>query len=74
MDRVKAPTAAQRMKVYRQRLREAGLRPVQIWVADVSSPGFVETCRRQALAVAAADPAGDELLAFAAEAADWPVS
>lgn len=49
---------------YRRRLRAAGLRPVQVWVPDVRAPGFAEKCRRQARAVAASDPAGDELLRF----------
>ncbi len=29
-----------RMASYRQRMRLAGLRPVQIWVPDTRSPGF----------------------------------
>ena len=37
-----------RMANYRQRMRAAGLRPVQIWVPDTRSPDFVEACRRQA--------------------------
>ena len=46
-----------RMARYRQRMRAAGLRPVQIWVPDSRSPDFVEICLRQARAVAASDPA-----------------
>ena len=37
------------------RMHAAGLRPVQIWVPDTRDPDFVETCRRQAQAVAAHD-------------------
>jgi len=54
------------MASYRQRMREAGLRPVQIWLPDTCSPDFVATCRRQALAVAAHDPTGDEIMRFVA--------
>jgi hypothetical protein len=61
-----------RMSTYRQRMRAAGLRPVQIWVPDTRSPAFAEICRRQARAVAASDPAGDELMRFAASVFEWP--
>ena len=53
-----------RMANYRQRMRDAGLRPMKIWVPDTRSPDFVEICRRQARAVAANDPAGDEIMRF----------
>jgi len=44
-----------RMKVraHRQRLREQGLRPIQIWVPDVRAPAFRSEAHRQSLAVAA---------------------
>ncbi len=61
-----------RMRDYRRRLREAGLRPVQIWVPDTRSPEFAELCRQQSLAVAAGDPAGDELMQWVEQARDWP--
>ena len=53
-----------RMGRYRDRMRASGLRPVQVWVPDTRSAEFAERCRRQAMAVAAGDPAGDELMAF----------
>jgi len=37
---------------YRARLRAQGLRPVQIWVADVRSPEFAGEAHRQSAAVA----------------------
>jgi hypothetical protein len=52
------------MSEYRRRMRESGLRPVQIWLPDTRSPQFAHQCRQQSRAVAAHDPAGDELLAF----------
>lgn len=61
-----------RMANYRRRMRAAGLRPVQIWIADTRSPDFVDTCRRQARAVAADDPAGDEIMRFVASVYEWP--
>lgn len=43
-----------RLKVseHRERLRRQGLRPIQIWVPDVRSPGFRTEAHRQSLAVA----------------------
>lgn len=41
-----------KVRAYRQRLREQGLRPIQIWVPDVRSPGYAAEARRQARAVA----------------------
>jgi DNA-binding LacI/PurR family transcriptional regulator len=61
-----------RMANYRQRMREAGLRPVQIWVPDSKVPGFAAKCRRQARAVAASDPAGDEIMDFVSDVYEWP--
>ncbi len=56
---------------HRQRLRAAGLRPVQIWIPDRRVPGFAEECRRQArVANAAAEVEGDAL-DFIEEVADW---
>lgn len=60
------------MADYRQRMRAAGLRPVQIWVPDSRDPDFAEKCRRQARAVAAGDPAGDEIMDFIAQLYQWP--
>ena len=34
---------------YRERMRAAGLRPVQFWVPDTRSPEFVAEGRRQCL-------------------------
>lgn len=36
-----------RVQKHRAALREAGLRPVQIWVPDTRRAGFTEECRRQ---------------------------
>ncbi len=63
---------AKRMASYRQRMRLAGLRPVQIWVPDARAPGFAEKCRRQALAIAASDLAGDDIMRFVADVYEWP--
>jgi len=51
-----------RMKVrrHRERLREQGLRPIQIWVPDVRASSFKSQAHRQSLAVAAGDHARDD--------------
>jgi hypothetical protein len=41
-------TGAKRVQRRRDKLRAAGLRPVQIWVPDTRSPSFAQECARQA--------------------------
>ena len=38
-----------RVRKHRDGLREAGLRPIQIWVPDTRVRGFAGECRRQSL-------------------------
>lgn len=40
-------TGAERVQRRRDKLRAAGLRPVQIWVPDTRAPGFAAECARQ---------------------------
>lgn len=50
-----------RVRQHRERLRQQGLRPVQIWVPDVRAPEFVTEAHRQSLAVAmSAEEADDQ--------------
>jgi len=51
-----------RIKVrnHRARLREQGLRPIQIWAPDVRAPAFRAQAHRQSLAVAAGADAQDD--------------
>ena len=42
----------EKVRAHRQRLRDQGLRPIQIWVPDVRSPAFKAEAHRQSLAVA----------------------
>ena len=58
----------QRVQSHRDRLRAAGLRPVQIWVPDTRRPNFVDECRRQSKLVAQADMADTEMHRFMDEA------
>ena len=50
--------AADKMHVYRAKLRRQGLRPVQLWVPDTRAPGFAQTLKRQSLLVSRS--AGEE--------------
>ena len=59
----KRKATREKVRAYRERLRRQGLRPVQIWVPDVRSPGFQREAHRQSAAVAQS--------AFAAEDQDF---
>jgi len=61
-------TPAMKMSTYRQRMRDAGLRPVQIWIPDVRSAKLQAEARRQSLAVHASDK---DSLDFIEDALDW---
>ena len=65
----------ERVRKRRAALREAGLRPVQMWVPDTRKPGFAEECQRQGEVAAKADLADPELLevmdAALADADEW---
>ena len=71
-----AKSTTERVREARDKLRAAGLRPLQIWVPDTAAPGFVAEAARQAhlLAEWEASPEGREEMAFwdewAAEAWD----
>ena len=57
-------TAAQvnaRVQKHRDALRQAGLRPVQLWVPDTRRPGFAQECQRQSQLAAQADEAEAQL-------------
>lgn len=54
----KRHTARETAGRYRARMRDQGLRPVQLWLPDTRSPKFAAECRRQSLSVARS-PEGD---------------
>jgi hypothetical protein len=49
-----------RVRQHRERLRQRGLRPVQIWVPDVRAPEFVTEAHRQSLVVASGAHEADD--------------
>lgn len=50
--RNRSKSSRDKVRAHRQRLRQQGLRPIQIWVPDLRSPAFVSEALRQSLAVA----------------------
>ena len=52
-------SSAQRVRRRRDKLRELGMRPLQIWVRDTRAPGFAAEAARQAQLVAAATTEDD---------------
>jgi len=65
------PTSRTRVRKHRDRLRAQGLRPLQIWVPDVSAPGFAEEAHRQARAVSESAQAADDQ-SFVDAISSWP--
>ena len=59
-----------KVREHRERLREQGLRPIQIWVPDVRSPAFRSEAHRQSLAIATSPCAHDDQ-AFIDAVSDW---
>jgi hypothetical protein len=60
-----------RVRAHRDRLRAQGLRPLQIWVPDVTAEGFAAEALRQSRAVAASAAAEDDQ-SFIDAVSDWP--
>ena len=60
-----------RVRAHRARLRAQGLRPVQIWVPDVTAEGFAAEAHRQSRAVATSEAAEDDQ-AFINAVSRWP--
>ena len=53
-----------RVQKHRDAQRQAGLRPVQLWVPDTRRPDFAQECQRQSLLAAQADNADQSLQTF----------
>jgi hypothetical protein len=68
--RSRSKSSRDKVAAHRARLRQAGLRPVQIWVPDVRSPGFASEAHRQSLAVARSRHAADDQ-AFVDAISEW---
>ena len=58
--RRRSKSSRNKVRAHRRRLRQQGLRPIQIWVPDMRSPSFAAEARRQSLAVARSPQARDD--------------
>lgn len=61
----------ERVREHRRRLREQGLRPVQIWVPDVRAAEFVAEAHRQSTAVAGSEYETEDQAFVDAISIDW---
>ena len=50
--RATSNSSRDKVRAHRKRLRQQGLRPIQIWVPDVTSPAFAKAAHRQSRVVA----------------------
>jgi hypothetical protein len=50
--RSRSKSSREKVRAHRKRLRQQGLRPIQIWVPDMRSPAFAKEAHKQSLAVA----------------------
>jgi hypothetical protein len=58
--RSRSKSTRNKVRAHRRRLRQQGLRPIQIWVPDMRSPSFAAEARRQSLAVTRSPHAGED--------------
>ena len=68
--RTHSKSSRDKVRAHRQRLRQQGLRPIQIWVPDMRSPAFAKEARRQSRAVANS-PQAKEDQDFIDAVSDW---
>jgi hypothetical protein len=64
-------SSSKRMRAYRARMREKGLRPIQLWAYDTSAPGFREEIERE-LEVIRDSEEEAEVLDWIEKVYDWP--
>lgn len=60
-----------KVRAYRERMRRRGLRPIQLWVADVRSRTFAREAHRQSL-LAGTDAFERDEQAFVDAISEWP--
>lgn len=54
------PAVTGRVRNYRKRMRDRGMRPIQMWVADVRTAEFASEAHGQSIAVATSEHADDD--------------
>jgi len=50
----------EKVRIYRERMRASGLRPIQIWVPDTRDAAFAEEAHRQSASVAQSAHAAED--------------
>ena len=60
-----------RVRRHREGRRAQGMRPIQIWVPDVTAPGFAEEAHRQSAAVAASAQDADDQAFVDSLSSEW---
>ena len=68
--RTSSRSSRDKVRAHRKRLREQGLRPIQIWVPDVRSPEFAKEAHRQSLTIARSTQEKEDQ-AFVDSVSDW---
>jgi hypothetical protein len=63
-------TPSQKMRQYRSKMKQKGLRSVQIWIPDTRSPTIASELRRQSL-LASRSPDEQEVLTFLDDVRAW---
>ena len=71
--RTRSKTSRDKVRTHRKKLRQQGLRPIQIWVPDMRSPAFAAEAHRQSLAVARS-PHAKQDQDFIEAVSDWGTS
>ena len=71
--RTRSKTSRDKVRTHRKKLRQQGLRPIQIWVPDMRSPAFAAEAHRQSLAVARS-PHAKQDQDFIDAVSDWGTS
>jgi hypothetical protein len=61
----------ERVRQHRAKLRQQGLRPIQIWVPDVHAPEFADAAHRQSAAIAASEMEADDQAFVDAISWEW---
>lgn len=52
-------SSTERVRAYRKRMRDKGLRPVVFWLPDVNSPEFIAQAHRESVLMAELDRRDD---------------
>jgi hypothetical protein len=68
--RTHSKPSREKVRAHRKRLRQQGLRPIQIWVPDMRSPAFAKEAQRQSVSVANSTRARDDQ-GFIDSVSDW---